>query len=185
MARCRRRAGSRRRRACGRTLTVRHESAMLLRSAVARAITARSSALRACSRWSSRALRCAALTNPSPIPGIRHRKGALGRRGWAGPMPVRSHGRHAYAFQVFALDQAPGLPASFTLDDVIAAIKGHAIGRARLDGTYEIRYHPEQRDPGSRRGHTGRATLTTAFRSRIATGTAARTNAPVRANAAG
>jgi phosphatidylethanolamine-binding protein (PEBP) family uncharacterized protein len=58
-------------------------------------------------------------------------------------MPPRSHGPHAYVFQLFALDQAldqaPGLPASFTLDDVIAAIKGHAIGRARLDGTYEIR----------------------------------------------
>jgi Raf kinase inhibitor-like YbhB/YbcL family protein len=80
-----------------------------------------------------------ALTNPSPIPGIRHGKGALGRRGWAGPMPPRSHGPHAYAFQIFALDEASGLPASFTLSDAIAAIKGRAIGRARLDGTYEIR----------------------------------------------
>jgi Raf kinase inhibitor-like YbhB/YbcL family protein len=80
-----------------------------------------------------------ALTNPSPIPGIRHGKGALGRRGWAGPMPPRSHGPHCYAFQLFALDQAPGLPAGFTLNEVIAAITGHAIGRARLDGTYEIR----------------------------------------------
>jgi len=80
-----------------------------------------------------------ALTSPSPVPGIRHGKGALGRRGWAGPMPPRSHGPHAYAFQVFALDQVPALPASFALDDVIAAITGHVIGRARLDGTYEIR----------------------------------------------
>ena len=80
-----------------------------------------------------------ALTNPSPVPGIRHGKGALGRRGWAGPMPVRSHGPHAYVFQLFALDRGPGLPASFGLDDVIAAVSGHAIGRARLDGTYEIR----------------------------------------------
>ena len=80
-----------------------------------------------------------ALTNPSPISGIRHGKGALGRRGWAGPLPIRSHGPHAYVFQLFALDQATGLPASFTLDDVLAAIKGHVIGRARLDGTYEIR----------------------------------------------
>ena len=80
-----------------------------------------------------------ALANPSPIPGIRHGKGALGRRGWAGPMPPRSHGPHAYVFQLFALDQAPGLPAGFALDEAIAAIEGHAIGRARLDGTYEIR----------------------------------------------
>jgi hypothetical protein len=80
-----------------------------------------------------------ALVNPSPVPGVRHGKGALGRRGWAGPMPPRSHGPHSYAFQLFALDQALTLPATFTLDDVIAAIKGHVLGRARLDGTYEIR----------------------------------------------
>ena len=80
-----------------------------------------------------------ALTNPSPIPGIRHGKGGLGRRGWAGPLPIRSHGPHAYVFQLFALDQTPGLPAGCALDEVIAAIADHAIGRARLDGTYEIR----------------------------------------------
>jgi len=80
-----------------------------------------------------------ALASPSPIPGIRHGQGALGRRGWAGPLPLRSHGPHAYVFQLFALDQGPALPDGFALDEVIAAITGHAIGRARLDGTYEIR----------------------------------------------
>jgi Raf kinase inhibitor-like YbhB/YbcL family protein len=80
-----------------------------------------------------------ALTYPSPIPGIRHGKGALGHRGWAGPMPLKSHGPHTYVFQLFALDQDPALPDGFTLDDVTAAIAGHVIGRARLDGTYEIR----------------------------------------------
>jgi hypothetical protein len=54
-------------------------------------------------------------------------------------MPPRSHGPHAYVFQLFALDQAPSLPASFALNEVITAIAGHAIGRARLDGTYETR----------------------------------------------
>jgi hypothetical protein len=33
----------------------------------------------------------------------------------------------------------PRAGASKPLDEVIAAIAGHAIGRARLDGTYEIR----------------------------------------------
>jgi Raf kinase inhibitor-like YbhB/YbcL family protein len=80
-----------------------------------------------------------ALTDPSPIAGIRHGKGPLGRRGWAGPLPIRSHGPHAYVLQLFALGQAPALPASCTLGDVIAAMTGHVIGRARLDGTYEIR----------------------------------------------
>jgi phosphatidylethanolamine-binding protein (PEBP) family uncharacterized protein len=79
------------------------------------------------------------LTDPSPIPGLRHGKGPLGRRGWAGPMPIRSHGPHAYVFQLFALDQATGLTAGATLDQVVTAITGHVIGRARLDGTYEIR----------------------------------------------
>jgi hypothetical protein len=79
------------------------------------------------------------LTDPSPIPGLQHGKGPLGRRGWAGPLPIRSHGPHTYVFQLFALDQAPGLAAGFTLDLALAAITGHVIGRARLDGTYEIR----------------------------------------------
>jgi Raf kinase inhibitor-like YbhB/YbcL family protein len=84
-----------------------------------------------------------ALTHPSPIPGIRHGKGALGRRGWVGPIPPRSHGPHAYVFQLFALDQSlrqvPGLDGNFSLADVIAAMSGHVIGRARLDGSYERR----------------------------------------------
>jgi Raf kinase inhibitor-like YbhB/YbcL family protein len=79
------------------------------------------------------------LTDPSPIPGIQHGKGALGRRGWAGPLPLRSHGPHSYAFQLFALDCHPDLPSPFTLTDALRAMSGHVIGRARLDGTYEIR----------------------------------------------
>jgi Raf kinase inhibitor-like YbhB/YbcL family protein len=80
-----------------------------------------------------------ALANPSPIPGIRHGKGGLGRRGWTGPMPIRSHGPHAYVFQLFALDRPSELPPAFTVDELIAAITGHTTARARLDGSYEIR----------------------------------------------
>jgi hypothetical protein len=80
-----------------------------------------------------------ALAHPSPVPGLRHGKGPLGRLGWAGPMPVRSHGPHTYVFQLFALDQVISLPARCTLDQVTAALEGHVIARARLDGTYEIR----------------------------------------------
>ncbi|MBN9619548.1 MAG: YbhB/YbcL family Raf kinase inhibitor-like protein [Actinobacteria bacterium] len=78
-----------------------------------------------------------ALTDPSPIPGIKHGKGALGHRGWAGPMPPRSHGPHTYAFQLYALDYHPDLPDKFTLTDALEAMTGHVIARARLDGTYE------------------------------------------------
>ncbi len=79
------------------------------------------------------------LTDPSPIRGLRHGRGALGRRGWAGPLPPRSHGPHSYVFQLFALDYHPDLPSKFSLADALHTMIGHVIGRARLDGIYEIR----------------------------------------------
>jgi hypothetical protein len=79
------------------------------------------------------------LADPSPIRGLQHGKGALGHRGWAGPLPLRSHGPHSYVFQLFALDNKLGLPDKFTLADALHAMTGHVIARARLDGTYEIR----------------------------------------------
>jgi Raf kinase inhibitor-like YbhB/YbcL family protein len=78
------------------------------------------------------------LANPSPVAGLRHGRGGLGRTGWGGPMPVPSHGPHSYVFQVFALDQALALPDRFGLADVLGAMTSHVLGRARLDGTYEI-----------------------------------------------
>ncbi|ALE07568.1 hypothetical protein AL755_04980 [Arthrobacter sp. ERGS1:01] len=80
-----------------------------------------------------------ALASPSPIVGLKLGRGAIGRRGWAGPMPVRSHGPHSYVFQLFALDRQLELPEKFTLTDTLAAMTRHLLGRARLDGTYEIR----------------------------------------------
>ncbi|CAN5411871.1 YbhB/YbcL family Raf kinase inhibitor-like protein [soil metagenome] len=79
-----------------------------------------------------------ALTNPSPLRGVRHGKGALGRLGWAGPAPIPSHGPHSYVFQLFALDHRTQLTEKFTLSDALNAMTGHVLGRARLDGTYEI-----------------------------------------------
>ncbi|MFG1923158.1 YbhB/YbcL family Raf kinase inhibitor-like protein [Cryptosporangium sp. NPDC048952] len=79
-----------------------------------------------------------ALVQPSPINGLVHGNGPLGRRGWAGPMPIASHGPHSYVFQLFALDQRLQLPDRFTLTDTLHAMTGHVIARARLDGTYEI-----------------------------------------------
>ena len=78
-----------------------------------------------------------ALVHPSPIAGIRHGNGPAGRRGYAGPAPIPSHGPHSYVFQLFALDAQLALPARFSLGDVVDAMAGHVVGRARLDGTYE------------------------------------------------
>ncbi|ROP72256.1 YbhB/YbcL family Raf kinase inhibitor-like protein [Curtobacterium sp. PhB115] len=79
------------------------------------------------------------LAQPSPVPGLVHGKGALGRRGYAGPLPIRSHGPHSYVFQLFALDERIELPDAFTLADAVGAMAGRVIGRARLEGTYENR----------------------------------------------
>lgn len=79
-----------------------------------------------------------ALSNPSPIDELRHGKGGLGRTGWGGPMPVPSHGPHSYVFQLFAIDSRLALPERFSLADAVRAMTGHVIGRARLDGTYEV-----------------------------------------------
>jgi hypothetical protein len=79
------------------------------------------------------------LADPSPISGLKHGKGFLGHRGWAGPLPPRSHGPHSYAFQLFALDTRLNLPDKFALAETLHAMTGHVIARARLDGTYEIR----------------------------------------------
>ncbi len=77
------------------------------------------------------------LAQPSPLRGVRHGRGALGHRGWFGPMPPRGHGPHDYAFQLFAIDTVLSLPGSFRLADVLAAVAGHVVARARLDGFYE------------------------------------------------
>ena len=79
------------------------------------------------------------LAHPSPIPGLRHGRATLGHRGYAGPLPPRSHGPHNYVFQLFALDHRLTLPDAFTLDQTLRVMTGHVVGRARLDGTYEIR----------------------------------------------
>ncbi len=79
-----------------------------------------------------------ALVRPSPVKGLRLGRGALGHVGWVGPAPVPSHGPHAYVFQLFALDTRLVLPEKFGLADALAAMAGHVLGRARLDGTYEI-----------------------------------------------
>lgn len=79
------------------------------------------------------------LTNPSPLSEVRHGRGALGHLGWAGPAPIPSHGAHSYVFQLFALDDHTTLKQKFTLAEALQALHGHVIGRARLDGTYEIR----------------------------------------------
>ncbi len=77
------------------------------------------------------------LAHKSPVAGLAHGRGPLGRRSWGGPMPPRGHGPHTYVFQLFALDYEPELASGFSLAAAQKAMAGHLVARARLDGTYE------------------------------------------------
>jgi hypothetical protein len=69
--------------------------------------------------------------------------GALeGRNGWGktgyrGPMPPPGHGVHRYFFRVYALDQALGLKAGASKEQLLAAMQGHLLAQGELMGTYE------------------------------------------------
>jgi Raf kinase inhibitor-like YbhB/YbcL family protein len=64
-------------------------------------------------------------------------RGAFGRIGYSGPRPIRSHGRHRYVFQLFALDASSGLTGTPDLKTVAAAMDGHVVARGELTGWYE------------------------------------------------
>ena len=64
-------------------------------------------------------------------------KGSFGRIGYAGPRPIRSHGRHRYVFQLFALDKPLRLQGTPDLKTLAAAMDGHVIARGELTGWYE------------------------------------------------
>jgi len=59
------------------------------------------------------------------------------RRAYLPPDPPRGHGPHRYAFQMFALDHAPNFGSAPGRRALVDAIRGHAIARGLLIGTYE------------------------------------------------
>lgn len=60
-----------------------------------------------------------------------------GSVGYFGPRPPVGDPPHHYHFQVLALDSMLELPAGSDRDKVLAAAKGHVIGRGELVGTYQ------------------------------------------------
>ena len=57
--------------------------------------------------------------------------------GWLPPDPPTGHGPHRYAFQVYALDYEPDLAEGAGRGAVVEALKGHALAKGLLIGTYE------------------------------------------------
>lgn len=56
---------------------------------------------------------------------------------WLPPDPPPGHGMHRYAFQVFALDAAPKLAVHPGRRAIAHAMRGHALARGLLIGTYQ------------------------------------------------
>src|SRR5438309_4766726 len=72
---------------------------------------------------------------PDGLAGAVQGANGTGKPGWRGPHP--SDGKlHHYHFQLFALDRKLDLPASGGRDVLLAAMKGHVIGKGRLVGTF-------------------------------------------------
>jgi len=61
----------------------------------------------------------------------------FGKLGYGGPCPPKGHGLHHYLFRLFAVDVASlSLAADARCPDLLAALRPHVLGEARLTGTY-------------------------------------------------
>lgn len=56
---------------------------------------------------------------------------------WLSPDPPPGHGLHRYAFQLFALDTLPEFSEAPGRDEVVEALRTHAIASGLLIGTHE------------------------------------------------
>jgi Raf kinase inhibitor-like YbhB/YbcL family protein len=72
----------------------------------------------------------------SGSPDIRLGRASFGRRAYAGPRALRGHGPHRYVFQLVALRRPLSLAKEPTLSELLVAIRGNAIARGRLIGTF-------------------------------------------------
>lgn len=74
------------------------------------------------------------LTEPEGVLQGRNTRGSLG---YYGPRPPVGDAAHAYHFQVLALDTQLSLPAGASRDEVLAAARGHVIGKGELVGRFQ------------------------------------------------
>ena len=71
------------------------------------------------------------------MPGYHLGRHSFLRSGWLPPDPPPGHGVHRYAFQVFALARTPQWSETPGRDEVLEALRAHAVASGCLIGTYE------------------------------------------------
>jgi Raf kinase inhibitor-like YbhB/YbcL family protein len=64
-------------------------------------------------------------------------RNGLSRTGWIAPTPPPGHGRHHYAFEVFALDATPTFEWPPGRGYLLRRIRPHMLARGTLFGVYE------------------------------------------------
>lgn len=63
-------------------------------------------------------------------------RNSRGTVGYFGPRPPSGDGVHHYHFEVFALDSRLDLPPAASVDQLVAALKGHVIAAGEIVGTF-------------------------------------------------
>jgi hypothetical protein len=83
-----------------------------------------------------------ALAGKDPAAGVRVLRSTVGR-GYHGPEPIKGHGPHRYAFQLFAMSSGPDQVLHGSVGDrtrprvYLASITAPVTARGRLTGVYE------------------------------------------------
>jgi Raf kinase inhibitor-like YbhB/YbcL family protein len=76
-------------------------------------------------------------THPSPINGASQGLNAMKWLGYLPPRPFAASGVHHYVFTLHALDADLPLSDGATREQVMAAMRGHVIGEAKLRAVFE------------------------------------------------
>ena len=61
---------------------------------------------------------------------------SFGKHGWGAPCPPKGDAPHRYVFALYATDAPLGLGEDASPDDVLRAIRGHALARGTLTGRF-------------------------------------------------
>jgi Raf kinase inhibitor-like YbhB/YbcL family protein len=85
--------------------------------------------------WTAWNIAPAARGLPQGLAGAVQGTNGTGKVGWHGPHPSDAKPHH-YHFELFALDTNLDLPATTGRDALLAAMRGHVMGKGRLAGTF-------------------------------------------------